>query len=134
MATKKTPQSKAKSRRGGRRPGAGRKVAARTKLRAEWVAEADRLIVEKLPYLVGQLFLLAEGIEVQVAEKNGGTRTYSEPPDREAIKYLMDRALGRPKQAVDVAAAGEPLKILVEYADRPPDAPEAPPGAGAHPA
>jgi hypothetical protein len=64
-----TPISKPLSKRGGRRPGSGRKKKALTELRAELVSEADRLIVEDLTALTRELLRLAHGGYERVEER-----------------------------------------------------------------
>lgn len=66
------------------------------------VQAAESKIRDKLPWLVDKLFELAEGVEVQKRDRQGQTRVYSEIPDREAIKYLMDRVMGKPVQPIDL--------------------------------
>ena len=97
MAAAKKPNSKPKSKRGGSRVGAGRKTAADKALRENFQAIARDLIVDELPGLVGNLVSLAKG--VKTTNKEGGV--YTTLPDREANKYLLDRVLGRPMQAVE---------------------------------
>lgn len=89
--------------KGGRRPGAGRPRGTIKRVRSEMpVQAAESKIRDKLPWLVDKLFELAEGVEVQKRDRQGQTRVYSEIPDREAIKYLMDRVMGKPVQPIDL--------------------------------
>lgn len=116
---------KAKSKRGGPRPGSGRPTKDVTKLRAEIVAETEKVICDALPQLIKNMIILANGgyerveekwtprdIEVVVVPK-GSTPPPPElilterkvsiaEPDRGANQYLIDRILGKPKQQVDV--------------------------------
>lgn len=84
---------------GGARPGAGRKPKAERF--AGPVAEAEQRIADRLPELIDNLFVLAAGVRVQEADKDGGVDIYTEPPDRRANEYLIDRVLGKPRQAVE---------------------------------
>ena len=89
--------------RGGRRPGAGRKPAAFTKVIREtppaFTAEAK--IRDRLPWLVDKLLELADGVyeEKQIGE--GVALVYKQPPDRQACQYLMDRILGKPALPIE---------------------------------
>lgn len=101
--------------RGGARPNAGRK---RTRERFERPVEtAEKRIADRLPELIDRLFGM------------------SEEGNYNATVYLVDRVLGKPRQAVDAEVTGKDgaeIRIKVEYADTgiDPDAPEAPSGAG----
>jgi hypothetical protein len=86
--------------RGGARAGAGRKPKAQ-KFVAE-VADAERRIVDRLPQLIDNMFLLADGVTVQTVDDEGGMRVYTRPPDRKANEYLINRILGTPTQRIEV--------------------------------
>lgn len=89
--------------RGGARPGAGRKPKGiKRVIHASPIQAAEAKISEKLPWLVDKLLELAEGVEVEKRDRQGRVRVYSEIPDREAIKYLMDRVMGKPMQPVSL--------------------------------
>ena len=89
--------------RGGARPGAGRKPAGvKRALYASPIQIAEAKISERLPWLVDQLLILAEGVEIQKTDAKGHKRIWSEPPDRAAIEYLMDRVMGKPVQPIDI--------------------------------
>jgi hypothetical protein len=105
------------SGRGGRRPGAGRPRSDFSALRAEIIDEFNRELCLGLPNLLKKMFALAEGgfpvIEQKYEPGPIGpdglptlrlvSRTASVAlPDRHAIQYLIDRCLGRPRQAVEV--------------------------------
>lgn len=101
---------------GGRRPGAGR--PPKRERNQQPVLEAEAKITGWLPDLVDRMFALAEA------------------GDYRATAYLIDRILGKPRQAVEVSGEdGGPQRIVIEYADRRPDAdPDAaptPPGTAA---
>lgn len=104
---------KTKSKRGGPRPGSGRPTKDVTKLRAEIVAETEKVICDALPQLIKNMLVLANGGYERVEEKHTdaeglGILTLTErkvsiaEPDRGANQYLIDRILGKPKQQVDV--------------------------------
>lgn len=97
--------------RGGARPGAGRKPSAvRRVVHATAIQLAETKIRDRLPWLVDQMIILAEGVEIQKTDARGRTRIWSVPPDRAAIEYLMDRVMGKPKQPVEVE--------MLEYATK----------------
>lgn len=103
-----------KGRSGGPRKGAGRKpVGIKRVLHASPIQIAESKISEKLPWLVGQLFILAEGVEVQKTDRHGQLRTYTDPPDRAAIEYLIDRILGKPAQPVDIRSYAQQVAALI---------------------
>jgi hypothetical protein len=85
--------------RGGRRPGAGR--PARADLYRQPIREAEGLIRDKLPFLVGQLLQLAEGVQMQKADSKGNPVVYLSPPDRKACEYLINRVMGTPVQRTE---------------------------------
>lgn len=127
MAGKKA-KSKPQSKRGGRRVGSGRKTKQATRLRAELVAEADKLICDNLPRLVGNLLLLANGGYQRVEEewtpapKAKDAKEDEAPgesvliltkrkvsvaePDRAANQYLIDRSIGKPTERHEMGAIG----------------------------
>lgn len=90
--------------KGGRREGAGRKPKAITRLIHETpIQAAEGMIRDRLPWLIGKLFELAEGVHVEkVVGREGATIVYQERPDRQAAEYLIDRVMGKPTQPVDV--------------------------------
>lgn len=77
---------------GGARTGAGRKPKdEKFKLP---IAKAEKKIADKLPWLIDRALELAEGVVVQEVSKDG-LRIYQRPPDMNAIKYLVDRIMGK---------------------------------------
>lgn len=131
-------KSRAKSRHGGRRAGAGRKPKAVTKLRSEIVAEADKSICDELPRLIGNMVRLANGgyprveerwepVEIEVPGEDGAPSTRktelvlverkvsTADADRAANQYLIDRVLGKPKQAVEMSGPnGGAIPLSIE--------------------
>lgn len=112
---------------GGRRPGAGRKHAEVSRLRKEFDQVAHELIVDRLPELIGNLVRLANGgyerVERKLEPNDRGELVEVErkvevaDADREANKYLLDRVLGKPKQAVEMSGPdGQPIPLAVEQA------------------
>lgn len=86
--------------KGGARPGAGRKPKAVVYVQP--IREAEKLIKDRLPWLVDRLFELAEGVRVESTGISGEPIVYQRPPDRASCEYLMDRIMGKPTQPVDV--------------------------------
>lgn len=87
-------EEKTEENRGGARPGAGRK-AKPDKFKVP-IAKAERKIADKLPWLIDKAMELAEGVTVEKRTAVGGFVIYQEPPDMNAIKYLVDRIMGKP--------------------------------------
>ncbi len=79
---------------GGARPGAGR--PRKSVKFGPQIAKAEKQIADRLPQLLDRALELAAGISVQVEDKNGVKKIYTKPPDLEAIKYLVDRIMGKP--------------------------------------
>lgn len=91
------------TQRGGRRPGSGRKpMGLKRVLHQTPVQLAEAKIAQKLPWLVDKLIELVEGVEVERVDRQGERRIYSQPPDRQAAEYLIDRVMGKSTQTIDV--------------------------------
>lgn len=113
---------------GGARTGAGRKPKAE-KFGIS-IDEAERKIADGLPELVDLQFKRARG--VLALDLDG--EVYQQPPDRQAIEYLINRIMGKPVERTEQAHEGG-LTIRILYADNDekpfdighdrPDAPEA---------
>ena len=88
------------SGRGGRRPGAGR--PPKHVIHESQIRIAEKKIVDRLPWIVGKLFELVEGIheERQIADQ--AVIVYRRAPDRQAAEYLIDRVMGKASQPIDV--------------------------------
>lgn len=100
-----------KGRRGGARPGAGRKPKdEKFKLP---IAKAETKIADKLPWLVDQMMELATGVVVREMDADGTPRIYQRPPDRQAIVYLMDRIMGKPTDRRELTL-DRPLEEMTE--------------------
>ena len=105
---------------GGARAGSGRPRKAVKFGRP--IAAAEKQIADRLPSIIEKLFELGDGITVQETAANGDVRIYERPPDREALKYLVDRILGRPKERLDAeltGRAGGPIVITEVVVERP---------------
>jgi hypothetical protein len=95
---------------GGARPGAGRPRKAEKY--AVPVRKAEKRILDRLPQLVDNLLLLADG--VTVAELSGEERiVYSKPPDRQANEYLVNRIMGKPTERQELTGEdGNPIQVI----------------------
>lgn len=88
------------SGRGGKRIGAGRppkRVVYESPIRV-----AERQIADRLPWIVGKLMELVEGIHEEKTIGDGAVMVYKRPPDRQAAEYLVDRIMGKAAQPIDV--------------------------------
>lgn len=94
---------------GGARAGAGRKRKSE-KYAAE-IEAAEKKVKDRLPDLIDNLFLLAQGGYPINRVKRGLLEgkmvvveevTETAPPDRKANEYLVDRIMGRPTQEVEM--------------------------------
>ena len=99
------------SQHGGARPGAGRKPQP-DKFKIP-IAKAEQKIADKLPWLIDQAMELAEGVVIQEADKDGSPRIYQRPPDMNAIKYLVDRIMGKPTERRELTL-DKPLEEMTE--------------------
>jgi hypothetical protein len=59
-----------------------------------------------LKVVIGKLYEMAIGIEVQDKTPLGITTVYSEPPNVNAAKILMEYRFGKPQQTVDLKSDG----------------------------
>lgn len=93
---------------GGARPGAGRKRVR--DVFEKPVREAEKRIADRLPHLLANMFLLADGVMVEgdLPGEDGEPPVYRKPPDRAANEYLINRVMGKPtdKTEADVNVKG----------------------------
>lgn len=113
---------------GGARPGSGRKAKAE-KFKLP-IARAEKRIADRLPELIENMFVLANGgyerVEEQWAPAGslyvGGGKMYPDLPDEELVlikrtssiadrdraanQYLIDRIMGKPTERQEIAGAG----------------------------
>ena len=78
---------------GGPRTGAGRKPKSEQYARP--IAAAEKRIADRLPLLIDNMFMLADGVTVQEMGMDG-PRVFTRPPDRAANEYLINRIMGKP--------------------------------------
>ena len=103
-------------RRGGKRLGAGRKAAAVKVLQRELIDTVNATIAPQVARILKNLFALADGIMVRQETKDGPT-IYSQPPDRQANIYLLDRVIGKPTEPHTVSGPeGGPIDLAFQTA------------------
>lgn len=96
---------------GGARPGAGRK---RKNVKFEdQIHKAESMIADRLPWLVDKAMELAEGVAVEKYNSMGVPMVYQLPPDMGAIKYLVDRIMGKPTERKELTLE-KPLEEMTE--------------------
>lgn len=90
--------------KGGARPGAGRKPKAINRIiHANPIQVAEATISERLPWLVGKMLELADGVYRERTMPDGVTKVvYQERPDRQAITDLLDRIMGKAVQPISL--------------------------------
>lgn len=71
---------------GGARPGAGRKRSSARELLDAAAVAAERQITDRMPRLIANMFVLADGVMVEedVPGEDGEPVRYTKPPDRQA--------------------------------------------------
>ena len=124
---KNTPARKPTGKRGGRRPGAGRKPKDVNQSIRDLEEQVNNEIGIHAMKLLGNLLFLANGgfERVTLTEERAADGTLLESkrvvevaaPDRAANEYLLNRRLGKPKQAVELSGKeGEPIPVSIEMA------------------
>jgi hypothetical protein len=99
--------------RGGSRPGAGRPKTRNVNETA--VRAAEKKIRDRLPQIIDNLLILADGVTVQeFDEKLGGNIVYTKPPCRQTNEYLVNRILGKPTEKVESENSGG-MTVRVVY-------------------
>lgn len=75
----------------------------------------NKALLKKTPWLLDKMFELAEGLYLLDKHEAGRQiRYYKIIPDRQAITYLIDRAIGKPKEEDDPANASKEGLLMVE--------------------
>lgn len=106
--TEETEKLNTPRRNGGARPGAGRKP--RDEKFKVPIAKAEKRIADKLPMLIDKALELAEGVHVEDFNiVTMQTTVYQKPPDLGAIKYLVDRIMGKPTERKEITSLDKPL-------------------------
>lgn len=97
---------------GGARLGAGRK-AKPDKFKLP-IAKAEKKIADNLPMLIDKALELAQGVHVEDFNiVTMQTTVYQKPPDLGAIKYLVDRIMGKPTERKELTL-DRPLEEMSE--------------------
>jgi hypothetical protein len=109
----------AKPKRGGPRPGSGRK---RTKVAKQLLSNVLLADLEKIARedLVPAIRELVAGVQIMQYNKDGGARIYSQPPNATMAIYLADRILGKMPSRTEVTGGTDdngdekpiPIKLL----------------------
>lgn len=88
------------AQRGGKRAGAGRKPGSVNESKLILQKAIDSVARKRGGYesLIGHLWELAEGVEVQKETKRDGEVIYSQPPDAFAAKILLEFRFGKAPQ------------------------------------
>lgn len=81
---------------GGARPNAGRRASEVRKILEKPIQAAEKRIADRLPHLIENLMVLADGVMVEKPVGDGETIVYKQPPDRAANEYLINRVMGKP--------------------------------------
>lgn len=87
---------------------AKRRISQRAAIRI-----ADLRITRRLPKFLRKLEELAEGVLVMKSNRKGEPAVYTQPPDRAALEYLVDRAMGRTPQRFELTGEdGGPMEVI----------------------
>jgi len=90
----------------------GRPVVATRVSRKEAMERAELFVAKNLPKYLKKLHELAMGITA-VKDTKAGPKIYMEPPDRQALQYLIDRGLGKIPDRVELTGEdGGPMAII----------------------
>ena len=101
---------------GGPRPHAGRKRSSVRELLDAAAVAAERQITDHMPRLIQNMLVLANGVSVEKTDSEGETYVYTQPPDRAANEYLINRVMGKPtdKTEAEVNLSGGVTIFLPE--------------------
>jgi hypothetical protein len=86
------------AQQGGKRQGAGRKKAAHTIETEAMRAFVVETVQKNLKPLLAAKLDLALGVKVQ---DNDGELFYTRAPDGNAIQYLLNQSIGKPKESIN---------------------------------
>lgn len=85
-------------------------VVAKQVDKAELREKAELYATKNLGKYIKKMHALAMGITVVKVTK-GGTTVYVEPPDRQALQYLIDRVLGKTPDHIEIETDGVQMVI-----------------------
>ena len=64
-------------------------------------ATADKLLAAHLPKSIQNMIVLADGVTVERMNGDGTALIYTQPPDRQANEYLINRVMGKPTEKTE---------------------------------
>lgn len=80
------------------------------------IDDADAFIASRLPLLLERLMDLANGVqlvEYKLTDDGPSERIYRSAPDKDALKYLTERVMGKIPQRVELTGKeGGPVKVV----------------------
>lgn len=104
--------------KGGKQPGAGRPKGSVSKSTALALAMREKLVErvnkEFKPLIDAKLDLALGYYEAFTNDQGDVVRAYRKPPDNMAIQYLLNQAIGKPKETMDLGIT----PIVVDPKDR----------------
>jgi len=106
--------------KGGVQPGAGRPKGSLNKLtisRLEMKHAVHEYVKENINEILGALFERTKGIKVIKPSKNGEgiDEAFTLPPDSSSARLLLEHALGKPDQSVDLTSDNEKIEGVLYY-------------------
>lgn len=117
--------------KGGKQPGAGRPKGTLSPKNLEIAKAREYLtqrVVSELEPMISSHIELAKGIWMEELDPTTGERrrVYKKAPDTRAAEYLVDQAIGKASQAIDVTSKGEQIvtaspeaiKLAKEYEEK----------------
>lgn len=80
----------------------------------EAMERAEMMVRRNLPIYLSKLHELALGVTLaEVDGRSGKTKVYRTPPDKDVLKYLTDRGLGKVPDRFEVSGSGGgPLEVV----------------------
>lgn len=79
------------------------------------VTKAEKQIRDRLPELIENMFVLANGVLVEETNiVTGKLQVYKKPPDRAANEYLINRIMGKPTDRKEHLFPDKPLEEMTE--------------------
>lgn len=97
---------------GGSRPGAGRPKGAQTLLKQAMRQRIYDFVSERLDGILESMHEKARGVAIIDKKDDTGERIFDLPPDPVAAKLLIEHAIGKPPEALDITSGDKPIAIL----------------------